>query len=387
MPTQPAQTRGGISAHDGVFSQFAAQRASRILSEALLPLIFLSMREAEPHILIEKRGALGLITLNRPKALNALTHGMCIGFAKALEAWADDDGVLAVAVRGAGPRAFCAGGDIRALWESGREKTSYAAKFLADEYRLNARIAAYPKPYVALLHGIVMGGGAGVSIHGRFRVSDATLAFAMPETGIGFLTDIGGTYFLSRLPGESGMYLALTGARITRGDAMALGLVTHAADDHETIIEALARGEDAATVMDRCSRPSDTTILAPERARIDRCFSAASVEAILERLERDGSAFAAAAAQAIRARSPSACKWTYRALRAAKTLPLADCLKMEYRVGLRAVGAHDFQEGVRAILIDKDGTPRWNPASLAGVTDADIVGFFASLGPRELVLP
>src|SRR3954471_17978212 len=236
------------------------------------------MREAEPHILIEKQGALGLITLNRPKALNALTHGMCIGFAKALDEFASDDRIAAVAVRGAGPRAFCAGGDIRALWESGREKTSYAARFLSDEYRLNAQIAAYPKPYVALLHGIVMGGGAGVSIHGRFRVSDATLAFAMPETGIGFVTDVGGTYFLSRLPGESGLYLALTGARIGRGDAMALGLVTHAAENHDAAIDALARGESAAVVMDRYSRVWDPAPLAPERARIDRCFSAGSVE-------------------------------------------------------------------------------------------------------------
>ena len=184
------------------------------------------MREADPHILFEKRGALGLITLNRPKALNALTHGMCIGMSKTLAEWADDDTVRAAAIRGAGGRAFCAGGDIRAMAESSRDKTQAAANFLRDEYRLNARIGAYPKPYVALTHGVVMGGGAGVSVHGRYRLADTDLAFAMPETGIGFVPDIGSSFFLSRCPGEIGTYLALTGARIGLGDALAFGLMT-----------------------------------------------------------------------------------------------------------------------------------------------------------------
>jgi enoyl-CoA hydratase len=347
------------------------------------------MREAEPHILFEKRGALGLVTLNRPKALNALTHGMCIGLAKALDEWARDNAVQAVAIRGAGPRAFCAGGDIRSLWESSRDKTASGLNFLRDEYRLNAAIAMFPKPYIALWHGIVMGGGAGVSVHGRYRLADASLIFAMPETGIGFVTDVGASFFLSRLPGETGMYLGLTGARIGRDDAQALGLATHAVDaaDHDALIESLANGMTPENAIAPFVRKPAAAPIKKEIARIDRSFSGHSVEAILERLERDGSDFAAATAQILRTRSPGACKFTFRALREAKTLSLRDCLKMEYRIAARAVPAPDFREGVRAAIIDKDGKPVWRPAVLAGVSDADIAGYFASLGTRDLSFP
>ena len=347
------------------------------------------MREAEPHILFEKRGALGLVTLNRPKALNALTHGMCIGLAKALDEWAGDGAIEAVAIRGAGPRAFCAGGDIRSLWESSRDKTLSGLNFLRDEYRLNAAIAAFPKPYIALWHGIVMGGGAGVSVHGRYRLADASLVFAMPETGIGFVTDVGASFFLSRLAGEMGLYLALTGARIGRDDAMALGLATHAVDvvDHDALIEKLANGANAQDAIAKFAATPAASPLKKEIARIGRTFAAHSVEAVLERLERDGSEFAVAAARVIRARSPSACKFTFRALREARALSLRDCLKMEYRIAARAVPAPDFREGVRAAIIDKDGKPAWTPAALAGVSEADIAGYFATLGARDLSFP
>jgi enoyl-CoA hydratase len=347
------------------------------------------MREAEPHILLEKRGALGLVTLNRPKALNALTHGMCIGLAKALDEWAADNTIQAVAIRGAGPRAFCAGGDIRSLWESSRDKTASGLNFLRDEYRLNAAIAAFPKPYIALWHGIVMGGGAGVSVHGHYRLADSSLIFAMPETGIGFVTDVGASFFLSRLAGEAGLYLALTGARIGRDDAMALGLATHAVDaaDHDALIEKLANGTMANDAIAPFVCKPAASSLKNEIARIDRAFAAHSVEAVLERLERDGSDFAVVAAQILRTRSPSACKFTFRALREAKALSLHDCLKMEYRIAARAVPAPDFREGVRAAIIDKDGKPVWRPAALAGVSDADIAGYFASLGARDLSFP
>ena len=264
--------------------------------------------EQEPHILFEKRGALGLVTLNRPKALNALTHGMCLGLAQTLPRWAEDDSIRAVAIRGAGERAFCAGGDIRAMYESNVAGTKAAAKFLADEYRLNAMIGAFPKPYIALTQGIVMGGGAGVSLHGSHRLADESLVFAMPESGIGFVTDIGATHFLSRLPGETGMYLGLTGARIGLADAFALGLVTHAvkASDHDAVLARLAEG----AAPDAAIAPF---VFAPRRRRwrrnaprIDRIFAAASVEAILERLDRDGGDFAAATAALMRSRSPTA---------------------------------------------------------------------------------
>ena len=344
--------------------------------------------EQEPHILFEKRGALGLITLNRPKALNALTHGMCLGLIRMLGEWAADDAVKTVAIRGAGERAFCAGGDIRAMYESSLAGSNAAAKFLADEYRADAMVGSFPKPYVALTHGIVMGGGAGVSLHGSHRLADESLTFAMPETGIGFLTDIGATHFLNRCPGETGAYLALTGARIGLADALALGLFTHAVkrDDHEKILARLADGEHPDAALGSFVFKPGLPSLTAERARIDMIFAAASVEAILERLDRDSSTFAAATAATMRSRSPSALKLIFRALREDKGKNLADCLKMEYRVAARAVMAHDFREGVRATLIDKDGAPRWNPASLAAVKEADITGYFAPLGARELRL-
>ena len=344
--------------------------------------------EQEPHILLEKRGALGLITLNRPKALNALTHGMCLGLARALKDWAADDSIKSVAIRGAGTRAFCAGGDIRFMYESNVAASNGAAKFLADEYRADALVGAFPKPYIALTHGIVMGGGAGVSVNGRYRLADDSLVFAMPETGIGFLTDVGATHFLNHCPGEIGTYLGLTGARIGLGDAVALKLFTHAvkAADHESIIARLAEGEDPdKAIAPFVFKPVPAT-LAAERARIDTIFAASSVEAILERLDRDASPFATATGAAMRSRSPSALKFIFRSLRDARGKNLSDCLKMEYRVASRAVMAHDFREGVRATLIDRDGKPQWQPASLAAVKDSDIAGYFAPLGGKELAL-
>jgi len=236
------------------------------------------------------------------------------------------------------------------------------------------------------MHGVVMGGGAGISVHGRYRLADSSLSFAMPETGIGFVTDVGGTFFLSRLPGESGAYLALTGARIGQGDAIGLGLVTHALDAaaHDDLLARLADGEEAAAAIAKFSLKPGPAPLMAARPRLDTIFSASTVEAILERLDRDGSEFATLTAQTIRARSPSALKITLHALRAAKTLKLRECLKMEYRIGLRLVPAHDFQEGVRALLIDKDGKPAWRPAALAAVGEGDIAATFAPLGAREL---
>ena len=338
--------------------------------------------EQEPHILSEKRGALGLITLNRPKALNALTHGMCLGLARILAQWAGDDAIRAVAIRGAGKKAFCAGGDIRAMYESSLAGTKAAANFLRDEYRVNAMIGAFPKPYIALTQGIVMGGGAGVSLHGSHRLTDETLVFAMPESGIGFVTDVGATHFLSRCPGEAGTWLGLSGARIGLAEATALGFFTHAvkATDHEALLARLADG----AAPDDAIAPFAFRPGAPGLAALDTIFAAASVEAILERLDRDGGAFARQTAALMRGRSPTSLKLIFRALREAKSKNLNECLKMEYRIASRAVMAHDFREGVRATLIDKDGKPRWQPVSLAGVSDAAIAGYFAPLGANEL---
>jgi enoyl-CoA hydratase/carnithine racemase len=344
------------------------------------------MPESEPHILFEKRGALGLVTLNRPKALNALTRGMCIGMLKALAQWAGDPGVKTVAIRGAGPRAFCAGGDIRAMAESSAEGSSAAANFLGDEYRLNAAIGGYSKPYVALTHGVVMGGGAGVSVHGRYCLADENLAFAMPETGIGFVPDIGSSFFLSRCPGGGGSYLALTGARIGLGDALALGLVTHsvAEADHPALLDRFAEGQDPQSAIAMFARPRPPAALAALRSRIDAAFIAPTVEAVLERLDRDDGEFTAATARLIRSRAPMSLKLAMELVRRGGTLSRNDCLKMEYRVASRRVMDGDFREGVRAVLLDKDNAPRWSPAALAGVGEGDIAGYFAPLGARDL---
>ncbi len=342
--------------------------------------------QTDPDILCEKRGALGLLTLNRPRALNALTHDMIRALASQLDAWAGDDAIKAVAIRGAGPRAFCAGADIRALAASAAAKDGMAQDFLAREYRLNAAIASYPKPYVALLHGVTMGGGAGLSLHGRYRVADDSLDFAMPETGIGFVVDVGASFFLPRCPGETGLYLALTGARIGVADALAAGLATHAvpAAHFDILLEQLATGAEAHKAITTLSHKPGPGPLAEHQRRIATIFSAGSVEAILERLDRDGSDFARESAQTIRARAPLAVKYTFRQMRAGRTLPLADCLKIEYRLALRALDNPDFHEGVRAALIDKDRAPKWNPASLAAVSDASVANCFAPLGDCEL---
>lgn len=335
------------------------------------------------HVTSEKCGALGLLTLARPQALNALTHGMIRALGAQLAAWAQDDAVKAVAIRGEG-RGFCAGGDVRAVREAVLAGSDAGLALLRDEYRLNALIGSYPKPYVALLHGIVMGGGAGVSIHGRYRLADSSLAFAMPETAIGFIPDVGASHFLSRLPGGLGLYLGLTGARIGLEDARDAGLVTHAVDaeNFDSVIAALGSGE----CVDAAIRPFVRQIgpgkLAAHRGRIAILFGGATLEAVLERLDRDGGDFARHAAQTMRAMSPTSLKLTFREIRAGAKLDLKQCLAMEYRLAARVIHSPDFAEGVRAALVDKDRAPRWQPASLAAVKDSD--GFFAPLPQKEL---
>lgn len=327
------------------------------------------------HIKSEKRGCLGLLTLNRPKALNALDRGMILGITAQLQAWAADDNIKTVAIRGEGERAFCSGGDIRAVQQMVVAGSDDGVRLLRDEYQMNALIGTYPKPYIALIHGICMGGGAGVSVHGRYRLADSTLSFAMPETAIGFIPDVGASFFLSRLPDEMGTYLGLTGSAIGQGDALDAGLMTHAVEqaDFDTVLDALAQGSDFAPFVKK-ARPGPLSL---QRKHIATLFAAHSVEAILERLDRDGSDFARDTAQTIRTRSPTSLKLVFRQLRAARGLNLKQCLAMEFRLASRVLPSHDFREGVRAALIDKDRNPKWQPSSLAGVGDLD--GFFAPL--------
>ncbi|HKX36637.1 MAG TPA: enoyl-CoA hydratase/isomerase family protein, partial [Rhizorhapis sp.] len=248
----------------------------------------------------------------------------------------------------------------------------------------NALVGDYPKPYVALLQGIAMGGGAGVSVHGRYRLADETLSFAMPETAIGFVLDIGASYFLSRLPDQIGLYLGLTGARIGLRDALDAGLMTHAVRrvDFDAVIEGLARGGALDRTIQSFAYKAGLGALCEHRRSIAIFFGAGSVEAILERLDRDGGDFARGVAQELRTRSPTSLKLVFRQLQAARQLSLRQCLAMELRLALRVLETHDFREGVRAALVDKDRNPKWQPNSLAGVGNLD--GYFASLGEDEL---
>ncbi len=337
------------------------------------------MTISDPHVSAEKRGVLGLLTLKRPAALNALNTSMVQALDAALAAWAADAAVTLVAIRGEGPRAFCAGGDIRAWVTEGPQA---GLEFLAAEYRLNHRIATYAKPVVALMHGVTMGGGAGLSVHARHRLADPGLVFAMPEANIGFIPDIGSTHFLARAPGQLGLYLALTAGRIGCGDVIAAGLADAcvAASDFDALLETLAAGEniDAAIRAFRAKPPA----AALDRQRIASLFAASSVQAVLERLARDGSDFARTAADAIRANAPTSLKLAFQLLRRGAGLTLPQCLQQEYDAAVQLFARPDLAEGVRAAVIDKDRNPQWQPAALAAVTDADIAALCAASGTK-----
>jgi enoyl-CoA hydratase len=342
----------------------------------------------DAEVLFERKGAIGQIVLNRPKALNALTHSMCIAMKAQLADWAADEAVRAVVVSGAGERAFCAGGDIRALYESGKAGTPYALSFYRDEYILNAAIRHFPKPYIALIHGIVMGGGVGVSVHGSHRIADESTVFAMPETGIGLFPDVGGSHFLPRCPGEIGMYLALTGARLKTADALYAGVATHFVPkaSWDALIAGLADGDAPDAVLGRLAKAVPDAPLAGNRQSIDRLFAGNSVEAILDALDADGSTWARETAQTIRTKSPTSLKITFRQLREGRRKEFDDCMRMEYRMVNRIIAGHDFYEGVRATIIDKDGSPKWSPVALEDVAAPAVDAYFAPLGQGELAL-
>lgn len=340
-------------------------------------------------VLLHVAGRAGRITLDRPKALNALTHAMVLDIAEALTEWEHDPAVETVVITGAGERGLCAGGDIRAIHDDARDGDgSASAAFWRDEYRLNARIARYPKPYVAVMDGIVMGGGVGVSAHGSVRIATERSRIAMPETGIGFVPDVGGTYLLALAPGELGTHLALTGRQIGAADALLCGLADHCvpSDRIERLIDDLAERpvRDALAGHVRTAPEGE---LARRRAWIDACYAADTVEEIVRRLLAHGDPAAKEAARTLLSRSPTALKVTLAALRGARRLgSLERVLDQEYRVSCAALSAADLVEGIRAQVIDKDRAPRWSPATLAEVTDAEVARFFAPLGERELGL-
>ncbi len=334
------------------------------------------------EVILEVRGRLGVITLNKPKALNALSLAMVEAIEPQLHAWAADDAIAAVVIQGAGDRAFCAGGDIRDLYD--KRGSDYGAVYYRAEYTQNVTIFNYPKPFIALMDGVVMGGGVGVSIHGSHRVVTERTLFAMPETGIGLFPDIGASWFLPRCPGEIGMYLGLTGYRMRAADCLYAGIgdIYVPSDNLDAAVGALAA---AGTDRDGVGRlladfagAAGPDKLSPNRAAIDRCFSAASVDEILGRLAAEDSDWARETSDFIATKSPTSLKVTFRQLRIGPTLKrFENVMAMEYRIADRCFHGHDLFEGIRAVVIDKDGAPNWRPPDLAGVSEADVDEYFA----------
>ncbi|MBS3651410.1 enoyl-CoA hydratase/isomerase family protein [Pseudaminobacter sp. 19-2017] len=339
------------------------------------------------EIRFERRGVAGVVTLTRSKALNALTHGMIRALAKALAAWEQDKAVALVVMKAEG-RAFCAGGDLAHAYD-GMRTGNPPLDFFADEYRLNAALARFPKPCVSLIDGIVMGGGVGVSCHGSHRVMTEKALFAMPEVGIGFFPDVGASFLLSRLKRSFGMYLGLTGTRIRAGDACRAGIATHVVSSAslDEILEGLCKG----TSPDRVLRPfasrpdcetDEGTLFA-----IARLFSRDRLDDLLLGLRQardEGEAIADSALAAIEKASPTSVAVAFREINTGAMLEMDDCMRMEFRILNRMLAGHDFPEGIRAVIIDKDGAPKWRPPSLAELSEPAVDAYFAPLPGGDL---
>ena len=328
-------------------------------------------------MLTRRDGRVGHITLNRPRALNALDHDMIRSITAALDEWREDPAIHAVMIEGAGGRAFCAGGDIRAVREAslaGRHDEVKA--FFAEEYAVNQAIASYPKPFVALIDGICMGGGIGVSVHGTMRVASEAAMFAMPETGIALFPDIGATYILPRLRGHIGMYMALTGARLLGPDAAYAGLATHFTDRETLAALPAMLAKDGVAVLAGCTREFIAPIAAHMPA-IDRCFGADSVADIIDRLTAEDTEWSRQTLMTLRSMSPAAVLWTFRIVKAGAGRTLPQCLTAELALTGHATRHPDFAEGVRAMVIDKDRQPRWSAPDISAVDPATIEAMFA----------
>jgi enoyl-CoA hydratase len=345
---------------------------------------------SEAEVICKNHGCCGLITLNRPKALNALTLSMVRDIAAALDRFERDPAVGCVIITGAGGKAFCAGGDIRVLHEQGRAgRYAEQLSFWRQEYRLNRRIKFYSKPYAALVDGIVMGGGAGISLHGAHVIAGEKFTFAMPEVGIGFIPDIGATFFLPRLTARAGTYLALTGARMTCGDALAFKIATAHIPSarHAVLIERIAGGEPIEDAIAAELAPPPASELLANAELIARCFAAGTLRAILQNLDeavQAGSEFARSAADAIRAKSPTSLAIALRQMQIGAAMDIEQALKTEFRIVSRVARGNDYYEGVRAVIIDKDNRPRWSPPAIERVQEADIESYFAPLAAGEL---
>ncbi len=344
----------------------------------------------QSEVIVERRGTAGLIRLNRPKALNSLTIPMVRTIAAALDEFAGDQAVASVLVMGEGERGFCAGGDIRAIHLSGRSGDGLAETFWREEFRLNHRIASYPKPYVALMDGITMGGGVGLASHGRHRVVTERTRLAMPETGIGYFPDVGATWLLPRTPGESGTWMALTGLDINASDAIYTGLADvymsssrlEEAVHRLTNLSAGSSSDDVDAVLRDLSEQVDEGRLQANAAMIDRAFHFNRVEDIASALAAEEGEFAAETRRVMLTRSPTSLKLALRLLRAGRqSRTLGECLARELGACMHVLHGPDFYEGVRAAVIDKDRNPKWSPPTIALVNDEMIGRFFESPKP------
>jgi len=343
-------------------------------------------------VLVSAEAGLARITLNRPQALHALDTAMCETMIDALIAWRDDECVHAVLLDHAqGTRGFCAGGDVRMIAESGAKDGEAARFFFFTEYRLNHLLFHYPKPIVALIDGVTMGGGVGISMPARFRIATAHTTYAMPETGIGLFPDVGGGWYLPRKPGQIGMWLALTGARLKAPDCLIAGVATHFAPANAlpTVLASIAacassghaeRALEDALAPFRAPEGPPVALTPANLERINRLFALDTVEAIVGGLEADGSDWAITQLETLRTKSPQALKVTFRQMReGARVESFTEEMRREYRIAARACAQHDFQEGVRALFVDKDNKPAWAPASLSEVGDDLVDQIFAPL--------
>lgn len=338
-------------------------------------------------------GSLGVITLNRPQALNALTQTMCIQLHEQLNAWKDDDAIKAVVVEGAGDKAFCAGGDIKQIYDNGPGKAEESSRFFWHEYRMNHAIYHFPKPYIALLDGITMGGGCGVSMLGSHRVGTERLMLAMPETGIGFFPDVGGSFFLSRLPHHMGTYLGLTGQRIRAADAQFCALTTHtiSSDSIASVKAALVDADYAKepfaavdAILQSFQVIQETSELERHYALIDAVFSKASVAAILDALEQGVDSvncdFIDRALKSLRTKSPTSILVCFEQLKRARHMDFDAVMQMEFSLAWHLIEKPDFYEGVRAAIVDKDRKPVWQPKDFSLITDSEIQDCFVDVG-------
>lgn len=331
-----------------------------------------------------KGGNLGEIVLNRPKALNALTRNMCYRLRERLQFWESDSAIKAVIIRGAGDRAFCAGGDLRPIYCNGPKQAFDSEAFFRDEYRMNTAIFHFKKPFISFLDGITMGGGAGVSLHGSHRIGTERLLFAMPETAIGFFPDVGAGYFLSRCINKMGLYLGLTGERIGVADAKELGLVNQVvasnrqSDVMEALIQSAFKPEDTkrvSEIIDEFSMVSSGDPRLPVQ-QINTCFSGESIEDILLRLEESNNEWSHLTIQSLLSASPTSLKVSLAYLQRSERMEFDEIMSMTFNMATQFLRAPDFYEGIRAAIIDKDHAPKWNPDKLSGVTAERVTAFF-----------